>query len=153
MGLAQTPLPAATLRSCRAVDPSDVIKHLLRTARWDASRSTGPGGQHRDKASTRAELTVSLEDLTGLPQSVSDSLVRSLRLDDGPLRLLVQEERSLARNQQIAMERLRRLVTAALTLPTPRRPTRPTRGSRERRLADKLHRSTDKDLRRPPSED
>jgi ribosome-associated protein len=135
------------------VDPNDVTDHLLRTARWDASRSSGPGGQHRDKASTRAELTLSLEDLTGLPQAVSDLLVRGLRLDAGPLRLLVQDERSLARNQEIAVDRLRRLVAEALTPPTPRRATRPTRASRERRLADKLRRGTAKDRRRPPTED
>jgi ribosome-associated protein len=135
------------------VDPSDVTEHLLRTARWDASRSSGPGGQHRDKASTRAELTVSLEDLTGLPAAVSDVLARSLRLDEGPLRLVVQDERSLARNQEIAVDRLRRRVTDALTPPTPRRPTRPTRASRERRLADKLRRGDAKGLRRPPPSD
>ena len=135
------------------MEPNDVADHVLRTARWDASRSSGPGGQHRDKASTRAELTVSLEDLTGLPHAVSDSLARGLRLDEGPLRLLVQDERSLARNQEIAVDRLRRLVAAALAPATPRRPTRPTRASRERRIADKLRRGAAKDRRRPPSED
>jgi ribosome-associated protein len=135
------------------VDPSAVTEHLLRTARWDASRSSGPGGQHRDKASTRAELTVSIDDLYGLPPSVFAVLVRGLRLDEGSLRLLVQEERSLARNQEIAVDRLRRLVTEALSPPAPRRPTRPTRASRERRLTNKLRRGADKDLRKPPEPD
>src|SRR5215470_8040833 len=131
------------------VDPSAVTEHLLRTARWDASRSSGPGGQHRDKASTRAELTVSLDDVDGLPAPVSALLVRGLRLDEAPLRLVVQDERSLARNQEIAVDRLRRLVAEALSPPPPRRPTRPTRASRERRLTDKLRRGAAKDLRRP----
>jgi len=147
------PAPAAPLRSSGTVDPSDVTEHLLRTARWDASRSSGPGGQHRDKASTRAELTVSLDDLAGLPASVADTLTRRLRLDDTPLRLVVQDERSLVRNQEIAVDRLRRLVADALSPPTPRRPTRPTRASRERRLTNKLRRATAKGLRRPPSDD
>jgi ribosome-associated protein len=132
------------------VDPSAVTEHLLRTARWDASRSSGPGGQHRDKASTRAELTVSVDDLDGLPADVSALLIRGLRLDEAPLRLLVQDERSLARNQEIAVDRLRRLVTEALSPPIPRRRTRPTRASRERRLTNKLRRATAKDLRKPP---
>jgi ribosome-associated protein len=135
------------------VEPSAVTEHLLRTARWDASRSSGPGGQHRDKASTRAELTVSIEDLEGLPPSESALLVRGLRLDAGPLRLLVQDERSLARNQEIAVDRLLRLVTEALSPPPPRRRTRPTCASRERRLTDKLRRGAAKDLRRPPEPD
>ena len=135
------------------MDSNAVTEHLLRTARWDASRSSGPGGQHRDKASTRAELTVSIDDLEGLPPSVAALLVRGLRLDEAPLRLLVQDERSLARNQEVAVDRLRRLVTDALSPPTPRRPTRPTRASRERRLTDKLRRGAAKDLRRPPEPD
>jgi ribosome-associated protein len=135
------------------VDPSAVTEHLLRSARWDASRSSGPGGQHRDKASTRAELIVSIDDLQGLRPSVSALLVRGLRLDEAPLRLMVQDERSLARNQDIAVDRLRRLVTEALSPPAPRRPTRPTRASRERRLTDKLRRGAAKDLRRPPEPD
>jgi ribosome-associated protein len=135
------------------VDPSAVTEHLLRSARWDASRSSGPGGQHRDKASTRAELIVSIDDLQGLPPSVSALLVRGLRLDEAPLRLLVQDERSLARNREIAVDRLRRLVTEALSPPAPRRPTRPTRASRERRLTDKLRRGAAKDLRMPPEPD
>jgi ribosome-associated protein len=135
------------------VDPNAVTEHLLRTARWDASRSSGPGGQHRDKASTRAELTVSIDDLEGLPPSVSAMLVRGLRLDEAPLRLVVQDERSLTRNQEIAVERLRRLVTEASTPPAPRRLTRPTRASRERRMTDKLRRGATKDLRKPPEPD
>jgi ribosome-associated protein len=135
------------------VDPNTVTEHLLRTARWDASRSSGPGGQHRDKASTRAELTVSIDDLEGLPPTVSALLVRGLRLDEAPLRLVVQDERSLTRNQEIAEDRLRRMVTEALSPPAPRRRTRPTRASRERRLTNKLRRGAAKDLRRPPEPD
>ena len=135
------------------MDPNTVTEHLLRTARWDASRSSGPGGQHRDKASTRAELTVSIDDLEGLPPTVSALLVRGLRLDEAPLRLVVQDERSLTRNQEIAEERLRRMVTEALSPPAPRRRTRPTRASRERRLTNKLRRGAAKDLRRPPEPD
>ena len=74
------------IRRDRTVEPSDVTEHLLRTARWDASRSSGPGGQHRDKASTRAELTVSIDDLQGLPPTVSALLVRGWRLDEAPPR-------------------------------------------------------------------
>jgi hypothetical protein len=40
------------------MDPDDITAHLLPRARWSASRSSGPGGQHRDKASTRAELVL-----------------------------------------------------------------------------------------------
>src|SRR5947209_3250293 len=40
------------------MDPDEITAYLLRRPQWSASRSSGPGGQHRDKASTRAELSL-----------------------------------------------------------------------------------------------
>jgi hypothetical protein len=45
-------------RITASMDARDVTEHLLQRAHWGAGRSSGPGGQHRDKASTRAELIV-----------------------------------------------------------------------------------------------
>ena len=136
------------------MDPAEVVEHLVRLGQWTASRSSGPGGQHRDKASTRAELTISLESLPGLEPEVASKLVEALELDQRPLRITVQDERSLSRNQEIAIERLSRLVEDALAPPAPpRRPTRPTRASRQRRLTEKARRGHDKSLRRPPPAD
>lgn len=135
------------------MEPSEVVEHLLKSARWSASRSSGPGGQHRDKASTRAELTIDSDSLAGLEPEVASRLTLGLGLDERPLRISVQDERSLTRNQEIAVERLTELVTQALAPPAPpRRPTRPSRASREKRLAGKIRRGSTKSLRRPPDE-
>ena len=133
------------------VDVEAVVEHLLKRARWGASRSSGPGGQHRDKASTRAELTVDGESLVGLDSAVAERLAERLGLDDRPLRILIQDERSLVRNRQIATERLGELVAGALALPPPpRRPTRPSRAVREARLTEKTRRAGIKRQRRTP---
>ncbi len=84
-----------------------ILEQLLKSADWSASRSSGAGGQHRDKASTRAELTLTLDSLAGLPSELVDQLAVALHLGDRPLRIVVQDERSLSRNQEIATERLR----------------------------------------------
>jgi len=132
------------------MDAEAVVEHLLKQAQWTASRSSGPGGQHRDKASTRAELTVELETLDGLPAEIVELLERKLRL---PLRIAIQDDRSLLRNQEIAARRLTELVTEALAPPPPpRRPTRPTRGARESRLASKVRRGSTKRLRQAPDD-
>jgi len=132
----------------------DVVAQLLRTAVWTASRSSGPGGQHRDKASTRAELTLGPETLAGLDESIAARLVVALGLEDKPLRISVQDERSLSRNQEIAIERLTARVADALAPPAPpRRPTRPSRSKREARKTTKILRSDVKRLRRPPIDD
>jgi ribosome-associated protein len=135
------------------MDVEEVVQHLLRSAQWTASRSTGPGGQHRDKASTRAELTLDATTLAGLEPHVAARLSDALGLDGRAIRISVQDERSLSRNQEIAVERLTDLVAQALAPPPPpRRPTRPTRARREARLADKAHRGSTKRLRRPPED-
>ena len=135
------------------IELSEIVDQVLKSADWSASRSSGPGGQHRDKASTRAELGVTLESLAGLPPDIASALTEALALDQRPLRIVVQDERSLSRNREIAIDRLRELVAQALEPPPPpRRPTRPTRASRERRLASKTRRARDKQLRQTPDD-
>jgi len=136
------------------MDVDDVVEHLLKNGLWTASRSSGAGGQHRDKASTRAELTVGQETLAGLEPSVAARLAEAFGLEDKPLRITVQDERSLSRNQDIAADRLAERVARALAPPAPpRRPTRPSRARREARLASKVRRGDVKRLRRPPTDD
>jgi ribosome-associated protein len=135
------------------MDSAQVVEHLLKAAQWTASRSSGPGGQHRDKASTRAELTLSAESLVGLEPHVAARLAEVLDLAARPVRITVQDERSLSRNQEIAVERLTELVARALApAPPPRRPTRPSRSKRQARLTDKTRRGDIKRLRQPPAD-
>lgn len=133
------------------MEAGQIAEHLLRRAQWSASRSSGPGGQHRDKASTRAELVLTSESLEGLDPDVAERLGSALGLDVSPLRISIQDERSLARNQEIAAERLReRIVEALARERAPRRPTRAGRGARRARLEAKIRRGSIKKLRRSP---
>ena len=136
------------------MEVGEVVEHLLKGAQWTASRSSGPGGQHRDKASTRAELTIGADSVAGLEPDIADRLVIGLGLEERPLRITVQDDRSLSRNQEIATDRLSALVAQALAPPPPpRRPTRPSRRKRAARVDDKTRRGSIKRLRRPPGED
>lgn len=135
------------------MDAHEVTEHLLRRARWTASRSSGPGGQRRDKVETRAELTIDATCLDGLEPGLAARLAERLGLQERPLRITSQDERFLARNQESAARRLAELVAEALAPPPPpRRPTRPSRAARESRLSEKSLRSTAKRLRRPPAD-
>lgn len=124
---------------------------------WSFSRSSGPGGQRRDKTETRAELTIRREDLIavdGLSERDRQRLTAALRLYARPLRLTSQAQRSRERNRDVVMARLESRVADALAPPAPsRRPTRPTRAARERRLAEKTHRAKIKSGRRSPGDD
>jgi ribosome-associated protein len=134
------------------MNAADVTEHLLRKATWRVSRSSGPGGQHRDKASTRAELVLELDSLEGLEPAVANRLAVALHLNERPLQITIEEERSLARNQAIATDRLHELVSEALKPTRRRRPTLPGRSAREARLSSKVRRGNMKRLRRPPSD-
>ena len=74
------------------MDPDEITAHLLRRAQWSASRSSRPGGQHRDKAATRAELTLDADSPEDLDPDVAARLVRALGLEAGPVRIAVQDE-------------------------------------------------------------
>ncbi len=122
-----------------------------RCLRWRFGPSGGPGGQHANRAHTRAELTVDLATCEGIDDSVRARLIRKL----GPtVTTIADEERSQLRNRGKARERLAARLGAALVRQRPRRPTKPTRGSQRRRVEAKKRRSQIKRGRgRPGLED
>jgi ribosome-associated protein len=113
------------------------------------SRSSGPGGQHAQKSETRVEAILDV----AASSALTDTQKRRVIAKAGPvLRAVAQDERSQARNRELAVERVVDGLREALRVERPRRPTKPTAQSRERRLEGKRRRSRTKRLRRPPSE-
>jgi ribosome-associated protein len=113
------------------------------------SRSGGPGGQHAQKNETRVVATFDV-DGSG---TLSDAQKRRLTTRVGPVvRAVAQDERSQARNRELALERLATALRAGLKVERKRRPTKPTAAARERRLEGKRRRAQAKRLRRPPND-
>jgi len=111
------------------------------------SRSSGPGGQHAQKSSTRVEAVFDVEASTALTEIQKHRVGTRV----GPvLRAVAQDERSQARNRELAVERLVEKLRAALAVPRRRVATKPSKRARERRLEGKRHRARTKALRRPP---
>lgn len=124
--------------------------------RFDFSRSSGPGGQNVNKVNSRATLRWRPAESPSLPGPVRARLldrVGSRLTNEGDLLISSQLTRDQSRNLNDCLEKLRRLVLAAVNPPKPRRPTRPTRASRQRRLDAKARRSQIKQLRRRPDMD
>ena len=112
------------------------------------SRSSGPGGQHAQKSETRVEALFDVEASAALTARQKHRVVRKA----GPiLRAIAQDERSQARNRELAIERVADALREALHVERPRRPTKPSKAAVERRLEQKRRRSQTKRLRRPPS--
>ncbi len=115
------------------------------------SASGGPGGQHANKAATRAELVWNVSSSEALGPRQRQRVLGSLRhrIDSaGNLRLASDRQRSQMQNRNDVTERFRTLVRDALVPPKPRVDTKPTRASKERRLTEKRKRSDTKQRRK-----
>jgi ribosome-associated protein len=113
------------------------------------SRSSGPGGQHAQKSSTRVEALFDVEGSDALTETQKRRVVGRV----GPiLRAVAQDERSQLRNRELAVDRLVEKLRAALAVPRRRVATKRPAGANERRLEGKRRQARTKALRRPPAE-
>ena len=109
----------------------DHLRRLLADCEVDVYRSSGPGGQHRNK---------------------TESSVRVRHLPTGLVRVAT-ENRSQIRNRELALERLWDALEARRRKPKPRVPTAPTRASQRVRLESKRREGARKRERRPVDDD
>jgi ribosome-associated protein len=117
---------------------------------WRFSGSGGPGGQHANTSNTRVEVRFDVESSPSLRPDQRERLLQRL----GPtVRVVASDERSQARNRDLAMGRLADRMAAALRVETPRRPTRPTKASKQRRLDSKRRHAQRKRDRQAGSND
>src|SRR3954447_2939178 len=109
------------------------------------SRSSGPGGQHANVTASRVEVSFDVAASAALRDEQKTRVAPRL----GPVvRASAQDTRSQARNRELALERLRSRLVAALTVQRPRRVTKPTRASHRKRLESKRRRGELKRQRR-----
>lgn len=109
----------------------------LTEIRIRVSRSSGPGGQHANTAETRVEASFDVASSSAL----TDAQKRRVTAKAGPLlRAVAQDERSQARNRELAIERLVARLADGLRVERRRLPTRPSRAATESRLEAKKRR-------------
>ena len=121
----------------------------LREISVRASRSSGPGGQHANVTASRVEASFDVLASSSLSEAQRERL---LARAGRRLVAVAQDERSQARNRELALARLRERLAQALAPTKPRQSTKPTAASRERRLAAKRRASERKRERRPPQD-
>lgn len=135
---------------------SELIDAVRSEVRYSYSRSAGPGGQNVNKVNTKVTARLPLSVLSGLGHVRLEQIERRLKgriNTNGELLVHVQEERSQARNREIATQRLIDLVLGALVQPRRRRPTRPSSAAKRARLEAKRRRSRTKVNRRRTDRD
>ena len=119
-----------------------------------AIRAQGAGGQNVNKVSNAVHLRFGIA-RSSLPDAIKARLLarKDQRLtQDGVVVIKAQKFRSLEKNRDDALARLRQLIASAAAVPRVRRTTRPTRSSQRKRVEAKVRRGVVKALRGRVSE-
>ncbi len=107
---------------------------------FQASRSSGPGGQNVNKVNSKIELRFNIQNSVILTDDQKEILFSKLSAKvslDGFLIVVSQRDRSQLVNKEDAIRKLYELIEKALRPVKRRKSTRPTRSSVEKRLTGK----------------
>lgn len=132
------------------------LETLLNELTFKATRSSGAGGQHVNKVSSRIELSFDLLNSQGLSDEEKLRLKEKLasRLTkEGMLLLSCSESRSQHKNKSIVIERFLDLIKDNLKVKKPRKKSKPSKGAIEKRLKSKKEHTLKKSRRKPPKID
>lgn len=132
------------------------MESIHQHAELSHARSSGPGGQHVNKTSTKIILTLPIEKLEGLnePEFARLQVQLANRINnEGELVIHSSEDRSQKRNIEEAFSKAETLILAAIRIPKYRKTTRPTKAAKEKRLSVKHIHSLKKAQRNFSSED
>ncbi|MDX8552009.1 MULTISPECIES: alternative ribosome rescue aminoacyl-tRNA hydrolase ArfB [Tenacibaculum] len=126
-------------------------EQLLKELNFKAVRSSGAGGQHVNKVSSKVELSFTIEDSLGLSDKEKALLLKNLanRLSkEHTLILSSQESRSQHRNKELVTERFFNLLAQALVVPKVRKATKPKKAAIAKRLDAKKQQAEKKENRK-----
>ena len=129
---------------------------ILHECQFKAVRSSGSGGQHVNKVSSKVELQFNVTQSEGLSEREKTRIQQKLAsklTQEHVLILQAGDTRSQHRNKQLVISRFLTLVKEALKVPKKRKATKPTRASITKRLETKQKNAVKKQLRQKPKLD
>ena len=115
-------------------------EQILTELQFKAIRSSGPGGQHANKVSSKVELSFHIQSSAGLTERQKKRVLLKLEnklSKEGLLILQCDESRSQHKNKELVIKRFLKLLEKSLVVPKARKKSRPTRSSIEKRLKGK----------------
>ncbi len=107
---------------------------------FQASRSSGPGGQNVNKVNSKIELRFNIQNSNLLTDNQKEILLSKLSAKislEGFLIVVSQRDRSQLVNKEDAISKIYSIIEKALRPVKHRKSTRPTRSSVEKRLTGK----------------
>ena len=134
------------------MDTSQVLREL----QFKAVRSSGAGGQHVNKTSSKVEVQFNIASSEGFTEAEKDRLLSKLgsRLTSEDILILqCGESRSQHRNKAIVIQRLLSLLEENLKVPKKRKKSKPSKSAIEKRLKAKKQQALKKANRKPTGTD
>ncbi|WP_410505140.1 alternative ribosome rescue aminoacyl-tRNA hydrolase ArfB [Oceanihabitans sp. IOP_32] len=129
---------------------------LLQEVKFKAIRSSGAGGQHVNKVSSKIELTFNVLKSIALSDRQKERLQQKLQhrlTKDGVLILQCDESRSQHKNKDLVIKRFFDVISKSLAVPKKRIPTKIPKSVIRKRLKYKRNLSEKKSRRRKPDLD
>jgi ribosome-associated protein len=127
---------------------------IYKELHFKAVRSSGAGGQHVNKVSSKVELYFDLASSESLTEKEKQLLLKNLsnRINkEGILKIYSSESRSQHTNKEKVVKRLFKMIEKGLIVPKKRRPTKMSRAQKIKRLDNKTKHATKKILRKKPT--
>ena len=129
---------------------------LILELNFKAIRSSGAGGQHVNKVSSKVELSFNLkasEALSDLQKQRIQKKLKNRLTNDGVLILQCGESRSQHKNKELVIKRFIELIKASIIVPKKRIPTKTPKAVVKKRLKNKRNLSEKKANRKKPDID
>ncbi|SNR71410.1 alternative ribosome rescue aminoacyl-tRNA hydrolase ArfB [Lutibacter flavus] len=129
---------------------------IIKELKFKAVRSSGAGGQHVNKVSSKVELIFDLQNSEELSIEEKELLLKNLKsklTKEGFFLLQCDESRSQHKNKEIVIKRFLDLITKGLKVPKERKATKPTKSSIQKRLEKKKKTAYKKAYRKRPDLD
>lgn len=126
------------------------ITHELQ---FKTSRSSGPGGQHVNKVSSKVSLFFNVHESLGLSDEEKSKIQKKLQsnlTNEGVIILHCETSRSQHKNKELVIEKLQTLLKKALLKEKKRIQTKRTKASVYKRLESKKKQASKKEHRRKP---
>jgi len=131
------------------MEAENIIKELT----FKAIRSSGAGGQHVNKVSSKVVLFFDVwksENLTDEEKELLTKNLHSKLTKDNILILSSDESRSQHKNKEIVIDRFYHLISNGLKIPKERKLTKPSKSSIQKRLKTKKKLGLKKVYRKRP---